>query len=234
MLRYALYMLRYLFGNDYQEFLRKEVLSSPLPAQAQILNIACEYDLVPAFLRKDISEQQVYGIEINEEIVKQNKQIRYCNVDRDVFPFQNNQFDLVLSIFGIEHFKTDRVFLESFRVLKPGGRFIFIVPNILYPMFLMNFLLGERFARFYYRRIVHSSYMPHRAYYRFNSVGKLNQLSKQVGFKKINLLMLGPSNALSYVGRYPWAKRLVIGFERMLTNVVLCRFKPYIIAVLEK
>lgn len=227
-------MLRYLFENDYQESLRKEVLSSPLPAQAKVLNIACEYDLVPAFLRNDISEQQVYGIEINEEIIKQNKQIRYCNVDRDAFPFQNDQFDLILSIFGIEHFKTSHVFSEAYRVLKPGGRFVFIVPNIFYPMFLINRLLGEGFARFYYRHMVRSSYVPHRAYYRFNSVGKINRLSKHVGFTKTDVLMLGPSNVLSYVRRYPWAKRLVIGFERFLTNRILCRFKPYIIVTLEK
>jgi SAM-dependent methyltransferase len=227
-------MITFAYGTDFQERMRSEIYKTPLSSQSNVLNIACEYDLVPSFLRKDISENQVFGIEINKEIVEKNDHIRYCDVDRDAFPFPDQHFDLVLSIFGIEHFKKNNVFKEAHRVLKPGGRFVFIVPNVYYPMFLMNRILGEQFARFYYRRVVKSSYMPHRAYYRFNSPGKIERLSKQIGFKSTNITMFGPSNVLSYVRKYPWAQSLVRGFERLLTNSMLCRLKPYLIVVLER
>lgn len=227
-------MIRFVFGNDFGKFLLSEVRKRPLAKDAEVLNIACEYDLIPSFLRRELTEKQAYGIEINQDIVKTNSHIRYCDVNTDPFPFKDKRFDLVISIFGIEHFQTPNVFRESYRVLKPGGRMMFIVPNALYPMFLINRLFGERFARFYYRTIVKSTYAPHKAYYRFNSISAITKASANAGFESTNLTMFGPSNVLLYVKRSALATKIVSGFDRLLTNAFLCRFKPYIIGVLER
>ncbi|RME19543.1 MAG: class I SAM-dependent methyltransferase [Bacteroidetes bacterium] len=47
-------------------------------------------------------------------------------------PFQDNEFDFVVSFQVIEHIKDDKTFVkEIYRVLKPGGKFIVTTPNIL-------------------------------------------------------------------------------------------------------
>lgn len=49
------------------------------------------------------------------------------------FPFQDESFDWVLSMEGIEHFENQTEFLrECSRVLRPGGTLILTTPNILH------------------------------------------------------------------------------------------------------
>jgi ubiquinone/menaquinone biosynthesis C-methylase UbiE len=45
-------------------------------------------------------------------------------VDVETFPFGNNEFDVVISSFVIEHLKNPQnLFSEAFRALKSGGYF---------------------------------------------------------------------------------------------------------------
>ena len=47
------------------------------------------------------------------------------------FPFQENQFDTIVTFQVIEHIKKDEEFIqEIYRVLKPGGRALITTPNI--------------------------------------------------------------------------------------------------------
>lgn len=225
-------MARYLLENDAWKLLRGEVAKKPLASDAKVLNIACEFDLVPVFLRGSVSESNVYGVEINREIVARVPNISYCDVDHDAFPFPDASFDLVVSIFGIEHFQTANVFKEAKRVLKPGGRFVFLVPNGLYPAFLVNRIFGEGFAKFWYKSVAKSTYSPHKAYYKFNRLGTINRASRDAGFASSDLTFFGPSNILLYFQNHKILQGLATVFEWVLTNPLFFRFKPYIVAVL--
>lgn len=227
-------MIRSLITHDVDSLLMGQARSTGLTRQSVVLNIACEFQRVPDWLPDAVDPARVFGLEINREIVAKDPYIKYCDVDRDRFPFSDGSFDLIISIFGVEHFKTDNVFREAHRTLIPGGRFLFLVPNVLYPAFLLNKLLGERFARFYYRRIMHSSYTPHEAHYRFNRFGTIRRAARSAGFKQPSFVFFGPANILWYVRRSPLAQKLVTLYERLLTNKLLFRFKPYILAVFEK
>ena len=54
-------------------------------------------------------------------------------------PFEADSFDVVVSVWVLEHL-TDPlgVFIEVRRVLRPGGHFIFLTPNLRNPLMLMN------------------------------------------------------------------------------------------------
>ena len=63
----------------------------------------------------------------NENLIKHFHKELLKNVEKDVFPYQNETFDFVFSKSLIEHLMSPENFIsESFRVLKKKGRNIFI------------------------------------------------------------------------------------------------------------
>jgi SAM-dependent methyltransferase len=54
-------------------------------------------------------------------------------------PFEADSFDLVVSVWVLEHLADPLgVFIEVRRVLRPGGHFVFLTPNMRNPLMLMN------------------------------------------------------------------------------------------------
>lgn len=227
--------LNYLYTLDWEKLLAEEVQKMNLAKNASVLNIACEYQLVPLFLKKIINEKNVSGIEINHEIVKKVPAIKYCNVDTDPFPFPDNHFDLVLSIWGMEHFKTLNMLTEARRVLKPNGVLLFITPNLGNPAFWTNKLFGQRFSAFYYKYIMQSDYHPHRADYHFNSLRAIKKAATNSQLTVDHITYLGPATFLNYLQFSHTVQKLYSWKERvLLTNRFFYRLKPYLLCVLRK
>jgi len=54
-------------------------------------------------------------------------------------PFADASFDMVVSVWVLEHLETpENVFAEVWRVLRPGGHFVFLTPNALNPLVMGN------------------------------------------------------------------------------------------------
>jgi SAM-dependent methyltransferase len=54
-------------------------------------------------------------------------------------PFAADSFDLVVSVWVLEHLADPlETFIEVRRVLRPGGHFVFLTPNLRNPLMLMN------------------------------------------------------------------------------------------------
>jgi len=63
--------------------------------------------------------------------------------------FDDNQFDIVLAIAIIEHLENPfLLYREVHRILKPGGKFIVAVPNVLSLKSRINFLLSGNMTGF--------------------------------------------------------------------------------------
>ncbi|SJZ98894.1 class I SAM-dependent methyltransferase [Sediminibacterium ginsengisoli] len=82
-------------------------------------------------------ENRYHGCDFSPQLIQKNKE-RYpeaqFNVIRDpaVLPFEDNCFDLVFSVFVIEHSARPASFLdECKRILKPGGRLIILCPDFM-------------------------------------------------------------------------------------------------------
>jgi ubiquinone/menaquinone biosynthesis C-methylase UbiE len=59
-------------------------------------------------------------------------------------PFKENSFDIVFCSWLLEHLETPQIDLaEIGRVLKPGGRFVFITPNKKHPIAWLNRTIGR-------------------------------------------------------------------------------------------
>ena len=75
-------------------------------------------------------------------------------------PFASDSFDVVVSVWVLEHVKEPlKVLREVARVLRPGGHFVFLTPNLRHPLVSMNrigraipLLQTQLVSRFYGRR----------------------------------------------------------------------------------
>lgn len=227
----------FVFSTDIDSVLRGVAARqcADIPSKSlRMLNIACEYTLVPSAIHGIVSEENAYGIEINPDIVRGNSHIKLCDVNRDIFPFSEAAFDLVLSVWGMEHFQGTNIFREVSRVLATGGVFIFVAPNVKHPIFLVNYLFGETLARFYYKRIMKSWYTPHKAYYQFNTFSDIQKAIAGTDLEITEMTYFGPANILGYFSFSHIARKLIKLAEKLITNRYLYRYKPAFVCVLRK
>tara|TARA_B100001027_G_C16243809_1_gene320779 strand:+ start:547 stop:1248 length:702 start_codon:yes stop_codon:yes gene_type:complete len=84
-----------------------------------------------------LNEFQIYGFDCigldrDKSSVKNknNLKVKFCDLSKDSFPFENNSFDIVYHKSVIEHLYDPKNFMkETFRILKPGGKLIILTPD---------------------------------------------------------------------------------------------------------
>ncbi len=109
-----------------------------IPQNAKILDLGCNYGSL-IFNLYSIGYQNVYGIDINPDSIEKGKNNYSLIADKlnvhqpGTTPFYNNEFDVILMFDVIEHVPNIKTFIknEVWRILKPGGLFIFQTPNKL-------------------------------------------------------------------------------------------------------
>ena len=103
------------------------------------------------FLSEKLSELglEVYPVDINPSNFR-HKKLKCLKVDLNKdFPFEDNFFDLIVSVETIEHLENPWHFIrELHRVLKSGGQLIVTTPNITNIFSRMLFILSGRFILF--------------------------------------------------------------------------------------
>ena len=119
-------------------------------------------------------------------------------------PFAGESFDLVVCLWVLEHVRQPLTVLsEVARVLRPGGHFVFLTPNLRNPLLLLNRIgkvlpsVQTRFvSRFYGRR--ESDTFP--VQYRANTVGILRALAQESGLEVAELRVVQDPTYLALNG----------------------------------
>ncbi len=120
--------------------------------------------------------------------------------DLDTLPFPAASFDLVTCSWVLEHLRQpERVFAEIARVLKPGGRFLFITPNkrnyVVWLRRLMPNALGRRATRAIYAR---DEDFINPTYYRANAPGEIDRMLGSAGLRCERFAHVGDPTYLAF------------------------------------
>jgi len=117
------------------EFIKKYI-------QGKTLDIG--YGAYPSPVAEDF-----YGIDIQDsETPKGYKEVKSVDLNLNPIPYDNNFFDTVIALDVVEHLMNPlKVFLEVNRILKKGGKFIFVVPN---PHFYKE-IISNIFAGYFFK-----------------------------------------------------------------------------------
>ena len=93
-----------------------------------------------------------YGVDLmamNEATKKRcedfNLEVKDCDLSEGGIPFIDHSFDIILLSEVLEHlnFHPRRIFMEIYRVLKPGGKIIITTPNLLRLNNRIKILIGK-------------------------------------------------------------------------------------------
>jgi SAM-dependent methyltransferase len=109
-------------------------------------------------------------------------------------PFVDESFDLIVCVWVLEHLREPKTtFDEVRRVLRPGGHFVFVTPNLRNPVTLMN-RLGKSLPGLQ-RRVVPRLYGRQEAdtfpvRYRANTVGAIRGLAAGSGLEVYDLRVI--------------------------------------------
>jgi len=74
----------------------------------------------------------VVGVDLSPEAANYDNglDVKICDVEKDELPFESNTFDVIFSKSFIEHLHyPDRYLEEAYRILKPGGMLVTLVPD---------------------------------------------------------------------------------------------------------
>jgi SAM-dependent methyltransferase len=132
-------------------------------------------------------------------------------------PFADATFDIVVSVWVIEHLETpERVFAEVARITKPGGHFIFLTPNALNPLVFGN-RVGQM-APWLQQQLVSNVYGRDKGdtfavRYRANTTSRLRAIAAGSGFAVDELRVVADPTYVAFNALL--FKAAVLG-ERML------------------
>jgi ubiquinone/menaquinone biosynthesis C-methylase UbiE len=179
----------------YADFLKASVRDG-----ARWLEVGCGRCLVPDWIMP-LAEQRamvsrcksLVGIDVDEAIREHPLLTAKVYGLAGSLPYRDESFDLVTANMVVEHVKDGPAFLSDiFRVLKPGGRFIFHTPN--YWNYLV--LIADRMPDSLKGRIV--QWMEERSEedrfatcYRMNTVKDIRKLAAATGFQVEELRFIG-------------------------------------------
>jgi ubiquinone/menaquinone biosynthesis C-methylase UbiE len=99
-----------------------------LPPEAEVIDLGCGAGIVGRILLSRRSDLRVTGVDFAKVPMIDVKNLTvHPWVNMEALPFGDNSFDAAISLFGIEYGNINETARELGRVLKPGGRFSFLV-----------------------------------------------------------------------------------------------------------
>ena len=119
-------------------------------------------------------------------------------------PFAGESFDLIVCIWVLEHLRDpEGVLQEVRRVLRPGGHFVFLTPNLRNPLVTFNRMgrllpqLQRRLVPRLYGRVEADTFPVQ---YRANTASAIRALAARTGLQVADLRVVGDPTYLAFNG----------------------------------
>ena len=144
-------------------------------------------------LRKFVGKARtLIGVDL-EDPLGNTGEIKYIKSDISSIDIPANSVDVVISRAVLEHvLDPDSVFREINRILKPGGSFIFLIPNLGDYVSIVSRIIPNRFHKYIVSKTEGrkmDDVFP--AYYKANTYSLIKKLSINNGFITEEFLYLG-------------------------------------------
>lgn len=143
----------------------------------------------------------VYGVDPDPLALARNRTVRHPVVgSAENLPLEAGSFDLATMAWVVEHLEhPERAAQEIHRVLRPGGRLVFLTPNAWnYNAWLVRAVpnrFHHLFTRPLYGRQDRDTY-PVR--YRMNTPRRVEQVLRDAGFRQVRLVLNGDPSYISF------------------------------------
>ncbi|QSJ15283.1 class I SAM-dependent methyltransferase [Nostoc sp. UHCC 0702] len=101
-----------------------------IPDGATVLEVGCGDGSAAQEISTRVKEVLYTGVDLSAQMWEGRQDFNFMVARAEQLPFSSASFDVVLSMFVIEHLVFPSSFLdEAWRVLKPGGKLITIAPD---------------------------------------------------------------------------------------------------------
>ncbi len=213
--------------------LYRGVVSAAIFPGATVLEAGCGFSTMFAAEYKRAGK--VIGVDIDAEFLARNELVDQKIVsDLASLPeLQDNSVDVIMSSWVLEHLENPAaVFAEIRRILKPGGKFIFLTPNLLNYVVFLNQILPDFIRMFVVNRMSENLIThPMRVWYRANTVYRLSKLTKNNNLELSQLTLNGDP---TYVAISKPFFYLGVVIESLLSLPLLRKMRVHIIATVTK
>ncbi len=177
------------------------------------------------------------GLDVDEE-AKKNPHLRYVHIyGGGDWPIKDDSYDAVVADFVLEHLANPaKTVAEAFRVLRPGGMFIFRTPNLWHYVSMISFLSPHWFHNLVanrLRNIPPGAHAPYPTYYRMNRCRTVRSLMRRAGFNEVELVMIEKNPSYGMYSRLSFF--LFMGYERLVnSSELLSMFRVNILGAFTK
>jgi len=211
----------------------RDLLKKHIAKNATVLDAGCGFSnmLVDEYNKV----KRVIGVDVSEEFLEKNEVLDekiVANLE-SIPQIEDNSIDLIISSWVLEHIENpDKVFSEFNRVLKKGGKVIFITPNVWNYVVILNRLIPEK-VRFRIVGRLNENLVtdPMPAFYRANSVKAIKNLTKAHGLKIKKLVLNGDPTYVAINKVFFWVGVFI---EAFLSLPFFSRTRVHLIGVLKK
>lgn len=217
--------------EDSLHIYRKLIQEASKPT-ARLLDVGCGHG---EFLRPVYEKiAHTYGIDPDEAALKKNKLIKNLKVAHvEDLPFKDNFFDVVVMEWVVEHLPDpDAAFREIHRVLKPGGKVIFLTPNARsYVAWIIRAVpnrLHDFFTTRLYGRHAGDTYPVQ---YKANSPKKLTRIMRPIGLQEVKLIFNGDP---TYIGLNRPLFALARGIEKVTDMPSFNSYRVHLLGIYQK
>ncbi len=204
------------------------------------LDVGCGYQILPFWAMSEEAQRELVGpvamlvgVDVDKRIKDHPLLTHRVEGLGGTLPFRDRTFDLVTANMVIEHIEQPKEFLADIaRVLRPGGRFLFHTPNILFWLTFLAYWTPDAVKKPVIWKLEQrhaDDVFPTR--YTLNTPWRIERLATQAGFDVEELNMSGSNRIFDRLGPLGWVECFV---QKGLSSFFGGRLNSNIIAVLRR
>jgi len=212
----------------------KKFLSNEITTNTIVLEAGCGFSNL--YAEEYNKAKKVIGIDIDTRYLTMNSLISEKIIsDLSHFPeIEDNSIDIIISSWVLEHLEyPEKVFKEFSRVLKKGGKFIFLTPNSWSYVVIFNKIMPKWLRNLVAKKLSGGTLLvdPMKTFYRANSILKIKRLIQNTNLQIKQITLNGDPTYIA-INRIFFYIGIVL--EQFMNLPFLKYSKVHIIGVLQK